>query len=71
MGKNFKPYLKILFLIIIFALLFLIQFLNYLKIINVFVTGVLGTLWSWYKVVYKRISENQSIDIITFFTTQS
>ena len=26
---------------------------------------------SWYKVVYKRISENQSIDIITFFTTQS
>jgi hypothetical protein len=25
---------------------------------------------SWYKVVYKRISENQSIDIITFFTTQ-
>ena len=28
-------------------------------------------LGSWYKVVYKRISENQSIDIITFFTTQS
>jgi hypothetical protein len=26
---------------------------------------------SWYKVVYKRISENQSIDIITFFTAQS
>lgn len=47
MGKSFKPYLKILFLIIIFALLFLIQFLNYLKIINVFVTGVLGTLWYW------------------------